>query len=50
MGYRGENLFGFLVRIQVFLRAIPGETFIGVFLEWMKQLEPCIDMNGKYLG
>jgi hypothetical protein len=50
MEYRDENLSGFLARIQVFLSSIPGETFVGIFLEWMKQLEPCIDVNGEYVG
>jgi hypothetical protein len=28
MGYRAENLSELLVRIQVILRVIPGETFV----------------------
>jgi hypothetical protein len=50
MGYRAENLSELMVRIQVILRAIPSETFVEVFLEWMKQLQRCIDMNGESLG
>jgi hypothetical protein len=33
MGNHAENLFKLLVRIQVILRAIPGETLVQVFLE-----------------
>jgi hypothetical protein len=32
------------------LRAIPSETLIEVFLEWMKRLERCTDMKEKYVG
>jgi hypothetical protein len=50
MGYRAENLCELLVRIQVIVRAIPGEILIEVFLEWMKRLQQSIDMNGEFLG
>jgi hypothetical protein len=39
LGNRAENLSELLVRIQVILRAIPGETLVDVFLEWMKRLQ-----------
>jgi hypothetical protein len=50
MGCHAENLSELLVRTQVILRAIPGETFIEVFLEWMKRLQQCIDTNGEFVG
>jgi hypothetical protein len=50
MGYGAENLSELLVRVQVILRVIPGETFIDVFFEWMKRLQPWIDMNGEFVG
>jgi hypothetical protein len=33
MGYRAENLSDPLVRGQVILRGIPGDTLVGFFLE-----------------
>jgi hypothetical protein len=33
MGYHIKNLFELLVRIEVILRAIPGETLVEIFLE-----------------
>jgi hypothetical protein len=50
MGYHAENLSELLVRIQVILKAIPGETLVEVFLERMKRLQRCIDMNGEFVG
>jgi hypothetical protein len=50
IGNRGEKLSDLLVRIQVILRTISGEIFVEVFLEWMKRLQKCIDMNGEYIG
>jgi hypothetical protein len=50
MGYGAENLSELLVRIQVILRAMPGEPSVRVFLEWMKQLQRCIDITGEYSG
>jgi hypothetical protein len=47
MGYHAESLSELLVRIQVILRAIPGETLVDVCLEWMKRLQRCIGMNGE---
>jgi hypothetical protein len=35
-GYRAENLSELSFRIQVILRAIPGEPLVEVFLEHMK--------------
>jgi hypothetical protein len=31
------------------LSAIPSEIFVEVFLEWIKQLQWCIDMNGEFV-
>jgi hypothetical protein len=50
MGRRAENLSEPLVRIHLILRAIPGETLVEAFLEWMKRLQRCIHMNGEYVG
>jgi hypothetical protein len=50
MEYRTENLPELLVRSQVILSAIPGETLVEVFLEWMKQLQQCVDMIGEFTG
>jgi hypothetical protein len=50
MGCRAENFAELLVCIQVILTAISGEILIGVFLEWMKRLQRCIDMNREYAG
>jgi hypothetical protein len=50
MGYRAENSSELLVRIRVILMAIPSEKLTEVFLEWMKRLQQCIDMNGELVG
>jgi hypothetical protein len=50
MGRHAENLSELLVRIQVIMRAIPGETLVEVFLEWMKRLQQYVNMNGKFVG
>jgi hypothetical protein len=39
MEYRAENLSELLARIQVISRAIPGETLVEGFLEWVKRLQ-----------
>jgi hypothetical protein len=39
MGYRADNLSELLARIQVILRAIPGETVVEIFLKWTKRLQ-----------
>jgi hypothetical protein len=49
MGYRAEFLSELLVRVQVILRAMTDETSVGVFLEWMKRLQGCIDITGEYV-
>jgi hypothetical protein len=50
MEYRAENSSELLFRIQVIFKVIPGETLIEIFLEWTKQLQRCIDMNGEHVG
>jgi hypothetical protein len=50
IGYRAKNLSELLVRIQVILRSIPGETLVEIFLERMKRLRRCIDMNREFIG
>jgi hypothetical protein len=47
MRYCAENLSEPLVGIQVILRVIPGEILVEVFLEWMKRLQRCIDIDGE---
>jgi hypothetical protein len=47
MEYHAKTLSELLVRLQVILRAIPGEPLIEVFVEPMKQ---CINMNGEFVG
>jgi hypothetical protein len=42
---RVEELLEALVRI---LNAIPTDTLIGTFHEWIKRLQVCIDNDGKY--
>jgi hypothetical protein len=48
-GYRDENLCELLTRIPVIWKAIPGETSVEVFLEWMERLQLPIDINGKFV-
>jgi hypothetical protein len=50
MSHRTDNFSELLVRIQVILRAIPGETLVEVFLEWMRRLQQRNDMNGEFVG
>jgi hypothetical protein len=49
-GYHAGSLSGLVVRIQVILRASPGETFVKVFIESMKRLQSYIDMNREYVA
>jgi hypothetical protein len=50
MRYRAENSSELLVRIQVIVMTIPGETVVDAFLEWMKGLQRCIDINREFAG
>jgi hypothetical protein len=50
MEYRAENFSELLVRIQVILKVILAETFVEIFLEWMKRLQRYIHMNGEFVG
>jgi hypothetical protein len=50
MGYRAETPSEFLVRIRVILVEIPRETLNAVFLEWMEQLQKCVQVDGEYVG
>jgi hypothetical protein len=50
MGYRAEAPSEFLVRIRVILAEIPRETLNAVFLEWMEQLQKCVQVDGEYVG
>jgi hypothetical protein len=50
IGYRAESLSELLVRIQVILAEIPRETLNAVFLEWMKRLQKCVQVDGEYVG
>jgi hypothetical protein len=50
MEYCAETPFELLVRIQVILAEIPGETLNAVFLEWMERLQKCVQADGEYVG
>jgi hypothetical protein len=49
MKYRAENLAQLLGRFQVISRAIPGELLVECFLERMKRLQRCVDLNGEFV-
>jgi hypothetical protein len=49
MGYRVETASQFLVRIRVILAEIPRETLNPVFLEWMEQLQRCVQVDDEYV-
>jgi hypothetical protein len=50
IGYRAETASEFLVRIRVILVEIPREILNAVFLEWMEQLQKCVQVDGEYVG
>jgi hypothetical protein len=50
MGYRAETPSELLVRIRVILVEIPRENLNAVFLEWMKRLQKCVQVDGEYVG
>jgi hypothetical protein len=50
IGNRAETPSEFLVRIRVILAEIPRETLNAVFLEWMEQLQKCVQVDGEYVG
>jgi hypothetical protein len=50
MEYRAETLSELLVRIRAILAEIPRETLNTVFLEWMKRLQKCVQVDGEYVG
>jgi hypothetical protein len=52
MGYRAETPSELLVRIRVIiiLTEIPQEILNTVFLEWMEQLQKCMQVDGEYVG
>jgi hypothetical protein len=39
-----------LVRIRVILAEIPRETLNAVFLEWMEQLQKCMQVDVEHVG
>jgi hypothetical protein len=49
-GYRAETPSELLVSIRVILTEIPRETLNAVFLEWMEQLQKCVQVDGEYVG
>jgi hypothetical protein len=49
-GYRAETLSELLVHIRIILAEIPRETLNAVFLERMKQLQKCVQVDGEYVG
>jgi hypothetical protein len=50
MGYRAETPSELLVHIRVILAEIPRETLNTVFLEWIEQLQKCVQVDGEYVG
>jgi hypothetical protein len=50
MGCRTETSSELLVRIRVILAEILRETLNTVFLEWMEQLQKCVQAHGKCVG
>jgi hypothetical protein len=50
MGYCAETSSECLVRIRVILAEIPQETLNAVFLEWMEQLQKCVQVDSEYVG
>jgi hypothetical protein len=50
MGYRAEIPSELLVHIQVILAEVRRETLEAVFLEWMKRLQKCMQVDGEYIG
>jgi hypothetical protein len=50
MGYRAETPSEFLVRIRVILVEIPREILHPAFLEWMEQLQKCVEVDDEYVG
>jgi hypothetical protein len=50
MGYRAETPSELLVRFRVTLAEMPRETSNTVFLEWMEQLQKCVQVDDKYVG
>jgi hypothetical protein len=50
MGYRAETPSELLVRIRVILAEILRETLNAAFLEWMEQLQKCVQVDGEYTG
>jgi hypothetical protein len=50
MEYRAETPSELIVRIRVILVEILRETLNAVFLEWMEQLQKCVQIDGEYVG
>jgi hypothetical protein len=50
MGIRAETPSELLVPIRIILAEIPRETLNTVFLEWMKRLQKCVEVDGEYVG
>jgi hypothetical protein len=50
MGYRAETSAELLVCIRVILVEIPRGHLNAVFLEWMEQLQKCVQVDGEYAG
>jgi hypothetical protein len=50
MEYRAETPSELLARIWVILAEIPRETLNSVFLEWMEQLQKCVQVDGEDAG
>jgi hypothetical protein len=50
IGHRAETPSELLVRIRIILAEILREILNVVFLEWMKRLQKCVQVNGEYVG
>jgi hypothetical protein len=50
MEYRAETPSELLIRIRVILVEIPRKTLNPVFFEWMERLQPCVQVDGEYVG
>jgi histone-lysine N-methyltransferase SETMAR len=48
-GFSFENPDGLLHGIQGFLAGVQKVTLQAVFLEWMRRLRQCIDIDGEYI-
>jgi hypothetical protein len=48
-GLEFQNMEKLLEGVIRILNAIPTDTLIGIFHEWVKRLQACIDHGGEYV-